>query len=73
MLECKIQVGAEPEDEARGKKWKFRPDFVHFTKELGFCSAGNWASLIAQLVKYPPAMQQTPVLFLDQQDLLEKG
>ena len=31
------------------------------------------ASLIAQLVKNPPAMQETPVQFLGQEDLLEKG
>ena len=31
------------------------------------------ASLIAQLVKNPPAMQETLVLFLVQEDLLEKG
>ena len=30
-------------------------------------------SLIAQLVKNPPAMQETLVWFLDQEDLLEKG
>ena len=30
-------------------------------------------SLIAQLVKNPPAMPETPVQFLDQEDLLEKG
>ena len=30
-------------------------------------------SLIAQLVKNPPAMQETLVRFLDQEDLLEKG
>ena len=30
-------------------------------------------SLIAQLVKNPPAMQETPVRFLDQEDPLEKG
>ena len=29
--------------------------------------------LIAQLVKNPPAMQETPVLFLGQEDPLEKG
>ena len=33
----------------------------------------DWASLIAQLVKNPPAMQETPVQFLGQEDLLEKG
>ena len=31
------------------------------------------ASLIAQLVKNPPAMQEIPVQFLDQEDPLEKG
>ena len=31
------------------------------------------ASLVAQLVKNPPAMQQTPDWFLGQEDLLEKG
>jgi len=32
-----------------------------------------WASLIAQLVKNPPVMQETPVRFLGQEDSLEKG
>ena len=31
------------------------------------------ASLIAQLVKIPPAIQETPVQFLFGEDLLEKG
>ena len=31
-----------------------------------------WASLMAQLVKNLPAMQATPVLFLGQEDPLEK-
>ena len=31
------------------------------------------ASLIARLVKNPPAMQETPVRFLGWEDLLEKG
>ena len=30
-------------------------------------------SLVAQLVKNLPAMQETPILFLGQEDLLEKG
>ena len=30
-------------------------------------------SLIAQLVKNPPAMQETPVQLLDKEDLLDKG
>ena len=33
----------------------------------------NGASLVAQLVKNPPAMQETPVQFLGQEDPLEKG
>ena len=32
-----------------------------------------WASLAAQLVKNLPAMQETPVQFLGQEDPLEKG
>ena len=32
-----------------------------------------WASLIAQLVKNLPAMQETLVQFLGQEDPLEKG
>ena len=32
-----------------------------------------WASLIVQLGKNPPAMQETPVQFLGQEDLLEMG
>ena len=36
-------------------------------------SAKKWASLIAQLVKDPPAMQETPVRFLGWEDPLKKG
>ena len=32
-----------------------------------------WASLVAQLVKKPPVMQETWVWSLGQEDLLEKG
>ena len=32
-----------------------------------------WASLIAQLVKNLPAVQETPIQFLGQEDPLEKG
>ena len=31
------------------------------------------ASLVAQLVKNPPAMQETPLQFLGQENPLEKG
>ena len=37
---------------------------------IGTC---HRASLIAQLVKNPPAMQETPVQFLGWEDPLEKG
>ena len=33
----------------------------------------SWASLIAQLVKNPPAVQETQVRFLGWEDPLEKG
>ena len=33
----------------------------------------RWASLIAQLVKNLPIMQETPVQFLGQEEPLEKG
>ena len=33
----------------------------------------KWASLVAQLVKNPPAKQETPVRTLGQEDPLEKG
>ena len=32
-----------------------------------------WASLVTQLVKNPPAMQETPVQFLGWEEPLEKG
>ena len=44
---------------------RIRHDWMTFTF--------TWASLIAQLVRNLPAMQETPVQFLDQEDLLEKG
>ena len=39
---------------------------------LWFTPMFLWASLIAQLVKNPPAVQETPVGFLGQEDPLEK-
>ena len=40
-------------------------------KVLAYCTAR--ASLVAQLVKNPPAMQKTPAQFLGWEDPLEKG
>ena len=43
------------------------------TPRILFDQVSGWASLIAQLVKIPPATQKTPVGFLGHEDLLEKG
>ena len=40
---------------------------------IGYPLQYSWASLVAQLVKNPPAMQETPVRFQGREDLLEKG
>ena len=39
----------------------------------GYPPQYSWASLVAQLVKNPPAVQETPVQLLGQEDPLEKG
>ena len=40
---------------------------------IGYPFQYSWASLVAQLVKNPPAMQETWVRFLGWEDPLEKG
>ena len=40
---------------------------------IGYPLQYSWASLVAQLVKNLPAMQETPVQFLVQEDPLERG
>ena len=40
---------------------------------IGYILQNSWASLVAQLVKNPPAMQETLVEFLGWEDPLEKG
>ena len=40
---------------------------------IGYPLQYSWASLVAQLVKNPPAMWETWVLSLGWEDLLEKG
>ena len=52
----------------RGSPWM---NGLELSKLSGF--VGCRASLVAQLVKNPPAMQETLVRFLGQEDLLEKG
>ena len=43
------------------------------TTAVCFSDVLTRASLIAQLVKHPPAVQETPVQSLGQEDPLEKG
>ncbi|MES6783917.1 hypothetical protein U6N15_12960 [Cutibacterium acnes] len=40
---------------------------------IGYLLKCSWASLVAQMVKNPPAMQETWVQSLGQEDPLEKG
>ena len=40
---------------------------------IGYPLQYSWASLVAQLVKNPPAMRETWVLSLGQEDPLEKA
>ena len=40
---------------------------------MGYPLQYSWASLVAQLVKNPPVMQETPVRLLGWEDPLEKG
>ena len=42
-------------------------------EEIGYPLQYSWASLTAQLVKNPPAMQETLAQFLGREDPLEKG
>ena len=39
---------------------------------IGYPLQYSWASLVAQLVKNPPTMQETPVLFLGWEEPMEK-
>ena len=47
--------------------------FICALSSVYFNSSFRYTSLIAQLVKNPPAMQETPVQFLDHEDSLVKG
>ena len=47
--------------------------FTHSRVYIPHSPQLNWVFLIAQLVKNPPAMQETLVRFLSQEDPLEKG
>ena len=50
------------------------PGLGRYTGEgIGYPLQYSWASLVAQLVKNPPAMQETWVRSLGWEDPLEKG
>ena len=50
------------------------PESGRYTGEgIGYPLQCSWASLVAQLVKNPPAMQETWVRSLGWEDPLEKG
>ena len=49
------------------------PDALATQSPLRPTRMNTRASLVAQLVKNPPAMQETPVRFLGREDPLEKG
>ena len=50
------------------------PELGRSTGEgVGYPLQYSWASLVTQLVKNPPAMQETLIQFLGREDPLEKG
>ena len=51
----------------------FQQTVVLFVCLFVFTMLHSLASLVAQLVKNPPSMQETLVQFLSQEDPLEKG
>ena len=56
-----------------GHCWVFQICWHIECSILGCILLAYWASLIAELVKNPPAIQETLVQFLGWEDLLEKG
>ena len=61
-----LWLGERKEDFQRKGQCKQRASIWEVMRQF-------WASLIAQLVKNPPAMLETPVRFLGREDTLEKG
>ena len=49
-----------------------RVEVISMSGVWRYVRLGGWAFLLAQLVKNPPTMQETPVRFLGQEDLLER-
>ena len=69
---CGSSVSKESTCNARDPSWI--PGSERSLGEgIGYTLQFSWASLVAQTVKNPPAMQETPVGSLGQKDPLEKG
>ena len=65
-------VGKESTCNAGDHGWV--PESGRSAKEgIGYPLQYSWTSLVAQLVKNPPAIQETPAGSLDWEDPLEKG
>ena len=66
-----MQLQSQPADGVRlpGVGQLLDAGFFFLFRVISF----TWAFLITQLVKNPPAMQETLVQFLGWEDLLEKG
>ena len=60
------------EEEVGGGGWT-APDCSQHLRATRLGLETSWVSLTAQLVKNPPAVQETLVQFLGQEDPLEKG
>ena len=65
---------------SKGESWRYFGVREHLERQidkliqkLRNIKYDLWASLVAQLVKNPPAMQETWVRFLGWEDPLEKG
>ena len=56
----------------KSKKIKYAATTDRYTRESSSGQSEKGVSLIAQLVKSPPAIQETPVQFLGCEDSLEK-
>ena len=55
--------------------WKIFSDYNKMQLEMDLKMVWGlpWVSLVAQLVKNPPAVRETPVQFLGLEDTMEKG
>ena len=65
-----LSMGFPRQEDWRGLPLPSPGDLLLYFTEL---TTRYWASLVSQLVKNPPAMQETPVQYLGWEDLLEKG